>query len=103
MKRLLLGLAGLLCIAEIWIAGLDYTNYQISTGAHGWFPARVAFLLHYLLFGIRRHLPPDVRRSGIRPAPDRWRPSTRLEHCLLGEVRAMVFGACAGHVLLSPR
>jgi len=49
---LLLGLTGLLCIAEIWIAGLNYANHQIWYGAHGWFPGELAFLLHYLLFGI---------------------------------------------------
>lgn len=45
-------LTGLLCIVELWIAGLNYANCEIWYGAHGWFPGELAFLLHYLLFGI---------------------------------------------------
>jgi hypothetical protein len=45
-------LAGLLCLAEIWIAGLNYGGYVIWYGSHGWFPGELAFLLHDLLFGL---------------------------------------------------
>jgi hypothetical protein len=41
-----------LCLAEIWIAGLYYSGYQILAGRHGWFPSEMAFLLYYLLFGL---------------------------------------------------
>jgi hypothetical protein len=40
------------CVAEIWIAGLNYSAYPITYGAHGWFPGELAFLLHYVLFGV---------------------------------------------------
>ena len=43
---------GVACLAEIWIAGLNYSAYLITYGGHGWFPGELAFLLHYLLFGI---------------------------------------------------
>jgi Dolichyl-phosphate-mannose-protein mannosyltransferase len=41
-----------LCLAEIWIAGLYYSGYQVLAGRHGWFPNEMAFLLYYLLFGL---------------------------------------------------
>ncbi len=41
-----------LCIAEIWIAGLYYSGFEILAGRHGWFPNEMAFLLYYLLFGL---------------------------------------------------
>jgi hypothetical protein len=48
----LLATVACLCLAEIWIAGLYYLGYQILNGRHGWFPSELAFLLHYLLFGL---------------------------------------------------
>jgi hypothetical protein len=51
-RALLWLLPGIACIAEIWIAGLNYHAYPITYGAHGWFPGELAFLLHYLLFGV---------------------------------------------------
>jgi hypothetical protein len=41
-----------LCLAEIWIAGLSYSGYQVLAGRHGWFANEMAFLLYYLLFGL---------------------------------------------------
>lgn len=52
VRTALLTALGLLCLAEIWIAGLNYSAYLIWYGGHGWFPGELAFLLHYLLFGI---------------------------------------------------
>jgi len=51
-QALLWILAGLLCLAEIWIAGLNYGGYMIWYGGHGWFPGELAFLLHDVLFGL---------------------------------------------------
>lgn len=51
-RALLLVVPGLICLAEIWIAGLNYSSYLIWYGGHGWFLGELAFLLHYLLFGI---------------------------------------------------
>ena len=48
----LLVLGGVLCLAEMWIAGLYYHGYQILQGRHGWFPSELAFLIHYVLFGV---------------------------------------------------
>jgi len=51
-RTLFLAAVGILCLSEIWIAGLNYSAYLIWYGGHGWFPGELAFLLHYLLFGI---------------------------------------------------
>jgi hypothetical protein len=48
----LLAAGACLCLAEIWIAGLYYSGFQILAGRHGWFPNEMAFLLYYLLFGL---------------------------------------------------
>ena len=91
-KSLLLGLTGLLCIAEIWIAGLNYANHQIWYGAHGWFPGELAFLLHYLLFGIPAIL---LLTRAARNSVGPWILDTfdRLDSLSPREVRAIVFGA----------
>jgi hypothetical protein len=41
-----------LCLAEIWIAGLYYSGFEIIAGRHGWYPNEIAFLLYYVLFGL---------------------------------------------------
>jgi len=51
-RALLLALGGTLCLAEIRIAGLTHDGYEILYGRHGWAPGEIAFMLHYLLFGI---------------------------------------------------
>lgn len=51
-RALLLALGGALCLAQIRIAGLTDTGYEILYGRHGWAPGEIAFMLHYLLFGI---------------------------------------------------
>jgi hypothetical protein len=51
-RALLLAAGACLCLAEIWIAGLYYSGFQILAGRHGWFPNEMAFLLYYLLFGL---------------------------------------------------
>jgi 4-amino-4-deoxy-L-arabinose transferase-like glycosyltransferase len=93
-KRLLLGLTGLLCIAEVWIAGLNYANYQIWYGGHGWFPGELAFLLHYLLFGIPAVL---LLTFSVQEAagPRILDAIERLDSLTPREVRAIVFGACS--------
>ena len=91
-KRLLLALTGLLCIAEVWIAGLNYANHQIWYGGHGWFPGELAFLLHYLLFGIPAIF---LLTFAVREAAGP-RILDAIEHLdSLGrrEVHAIVFGA----------
>jgi dolichyl-phosphate-mannose-protein mannosyltransferase len=40
------------CLAEIWIAGLPTAGYQILAGRHGWFESERAYLLQALLFGL---------------------------------------------------
>ena len=100
VKRLLLGLAGLLCIAEIWISGLNFANYQIWYGAHGWFPGELAFLLHYLLFGIPAIV---LLTFAIRETagPRILDAIDRLDGLNPREVRAIVFGACSGTFFLT--
>jgi len=98
-RPFLLALTGVLCIAEIWIAGLKHANYQILYGAHGWFPGEMAFLLHYLLFGIPAIalLTSAVQETAgprILDAVD------RLDSLSPREVRAIIIGASSLAFLL---
>jgi len=52
IRAWLLAAGAALCLAEIWIAGLYYSGFEILAGRHGWFPNEMAFLLYYLLFGL---------------------------------------------------
>jgi len=99
VKGLLLALTGLLCIAELWISGLNYANYQIWYGGHGWFPGELAFLLHYLLFGIPAIL---LLTFAVREAtgPRILDAIERLDALSPREVHAVVFGASAVGFLL---
>ena len=52
IRILILLLSAMVCFAIVTTSGLAYSHYTIHYGTHGWGPPEVAFLLHYLLFGM---------------------------------------------------